>query len=241
MTSPRSYLFARGHDRGGVAEALSAGADAVILDLEDGVPAPDKQGARRIVADVARHDTEDAQCEVHVRINRSGDGSFDQDDAAAVVSPGIRALRLPKVEDPQAVRQLNTALSAMEDAVGLPRGHTGLYLTIETAAGVLAAPLLATSSDRIQRMVLGPHDLCADLGEGTAIPDEHGTLVSRALLVLASRAAGLPGPADGASAVDDATLRRRAERARDMGFHGKSAASPQQVPILHHVFPSLPA
>ena len=81
----------------------------------------------------------------------------------------------------------------------------------------------------------GGLDLALDLG---IVPGELETLVVRSLIVVAARAAGKPSPSDGVHPLihDDAGLRRQAEAARRLGFYGKSAIHPRQVPIINEVF-----
>lgn len=228
----RSYLFARGSDPVAMQQALGSIADAVILDLEDSVPADRKADARdHVRAAVAAAGA--AAPEIHARVNRLDDGRYDPVDAAAVVGPRVTAIRLPKAEDPAQVRVFDDVLSGLERGIGLRPGHTRLYLTIETALGVLNAAALAQASPRVQHLNVGPHDLCDDLG----VPDGEGTAVARSLLVLASRAAGLGPPVDGAYVGTDAERLARSTRwGRALGFYGRSAAFVDQLEVLHSIF-----
>jgi citrate lyase subunit beta/citryl-CoA lyase len=88
-------------------------------------------------------------------------------------------------------------------------------------------------------LAYGGHDFAADLG----IPGgEQETLFARSFLVVASRAAGKLPPSDGVHALidDDRGLRKEAEAARRLGFFGKSAIHPRQVPIINEVFMTSP-
>jgi citrate lyase subunit beta / citryl-CoA lyase len=228
----RSYLFAPGNCPAGMKQALGSIADAVIFDLEDSVPADQKLQARAHVH-AAIADCATSTPEIHVRINRLPDGRYDADDAEAVVCPRVTAIRLPKAEDPIQVRALADVLTECEHRIGLSPGHTRLYLTIETALGVMNAAALAQASPRVQHLNVGPHDLCEDLG----VPDGQGTAVARSLLVIASRATGLGPPVDGAYlGTDTHGLARSTQWGRALGFYGRSAASIDQLEILHSIF-----
>src|SRR5207248_4756693 len=87
----------------------------------------------------------------------------------------------------------------------------------------------------VRHLSLGGVDLRRDLG---ASDGNLQTLCARSHLVVVSRAAGLPPPIDSVYARidDDAGLREQAEFARSLGFFGKSAIHPRQLPILHEVF-----
>ncbi|MCV7355887.1 HpcH/HpaI aldolase/citrate lyase family protein [Mycolicibacterium fluoranthenivorans] len=211
----RSYLFAPGHVDKLVSKVFTAGADAVILDLEDAVPPQDKAHARR---NVAVSTTTNA---AWVRVNavRSEDCAADLD----AVGPAVAGIRIPKVDDPSDVEWVTTRRP------GVP-----IMCAIETARGVLAsADIAATPGCRF--LAIGGVDLRRDLGAGAGFaPLQH----ARSQIVLAARAAGLPPPIDSVFAHidDDAALTLEAEQSRDLGFFGKSAIHPMQLPAIHRVF-----
>ena len=228
----RSYLYAPGSNPLVMEKALAAGADAVILDLEDSVVPEDKLAARgQVAAVVVAADLP----ELHVRVNHGPDGP-DLDDVAAVTAPGLTGLRLPKIGSAAEVRTVADALDSLEDIGGMAPGTVRLYLSIETAAAALAAAELA-AAPRVARLVFGATDFLADIGSpGTT--DGSATALARGMLVLASRAAGIGAPVDCVhTALDDeAGLRRGAAAARELGFFGKSVIHPRQVPAVHEVF-----
>lgn len=232
----RSYLYVPGSEPTRMHKALDAGADAVILDLEDSVAPSEKATARRAVAEVVAARAAGSPAAVHVRINRTAAG-FDLDDLAAVVAPGLLGLRLPKVESVQTVAALDDALSTREAEAGLPPGTVGLYPTVESARGVHVSAEVAAASDRVVRLAFGGADFLADIG---ASPANEGpaTLVARSLVVLASRQAEVGQPIDSVHTRvdDDAGLRASATWARDLGFFGKSVIHPRQIPTVHEVF-----
>lgn len=235
----RSYLFAPGNDALVMRKALGAGADAVVLDLEDSVPAELKGAARATVAALlAEHSTDGSSDapggpELHIRVNRSGDG-YDRDDLrVAVSSPLVRAVRLPKTDGPEMVRAAAAILAEAERDHGRPIGSTELHPTIESARGVLECRSIAASDPRVTRVVLGHADLLADLGaQGD---DALALLVPASLVVLASRAEGIGSPIDGAftDVIDEDGLRASLARARALGMFGKSAIHPRQLPAIH--------
>jgi len=228
----RSYLYAPGSDPRVMEKALTAGADAVILDLEDSVVPQDKLAARgQVAAVVARA----AVPELHVRVNHGPDGP-DLDDVAAVTAPGLTGIRLPKIASAQEVRAVADALDSLEDIGGMAPGTVRLYLSIETAAAALAARELA-GAPRVARLVFGATDFLADIGSPGTV-DGPATALARGMLVLASRAAGIAAPVDCVhTALDDEDgLRRGALAARELGFFGKSVIHPRQIPVVHEVF-----
>jgi len=235
----RSYLFAPGTEPRVMRKALDAGADAVVLDLEDSVATDRKDEARSSVAELlaelpaAPHSG--GAPAIHVRINRLGDG-YDVRDIDVAVHPAVEALRLPKAESPDTIRTVADAVEARERALGMPVGTVSLYPTIESATGVLRAESIAGSHPRVARLILGQADLVADLG-GRG-DDALTTLVPRALVAIASRAAGIGSPVDGATTdvSGEQALRGALSRARALGFHGKSAIHPRQLAAIHETF-----
>lgn len=231
----RSYLYAPGSNPGVMEKALAAGADAVILDLEDSVAPAEKLAARQQVAAVIAHAGAAPRGELHVRINRGPDGP-DRDDLAAVTAPGLTGVRLPKIGSADEVRAVAAALDGLEGSAGMAPGTVLLYLSIETAAAALAATELA-GSPRVARLVFGATDFLADIASPGAT-DGPATAVARGTLVLASRAAGIGAPVDCVhTALDDEDgLRRSARSARELGFFGKSVIHPRQISAVHEVF-----
>ncbi|MFA9432039.1 CoA ester lyase [Egicoccus sp. AB-alg2] len=232
----RSYLYAPGSNPDVMRKALRAGADAVILDLEDAVAPSAKEGARAAVADLLDEIAgQDTACDVHVRVNAGPDG-VDVDDLAAVVRPALRAVRIPKVESAAAIRELAATLDDLEARAGLPVGDVGIYPTIESAAAVVALAEICGASARIVRCALGSSDLLADLAASG--DDDTATLYARSALVVHSRAAGIGPPVDSVHTdlQDEPGLKRSAQRGRSLGFHGKSVIHPRQLPAVHEVF-----
>jgi citrate lyase subunit beta / citryl-CoA lyase len=238
----RSYLYASGSRPELFAKAVASGADAVILDLEDAVQSADKEAARERVASFVAASASTAGCAIQVRINRGPDG-YDRDDVAAVVAPGLDALRLPKTGGAPELRELDEVLAHAEQAAGIAPGTIGLYPTIESAAGALHAAAIAGAGDRIRRIGFGATDFLADIGVWHADDERAATMHARSALVLASRAAGIGPPIDSVHTdVRDAEgLRAAALFARSLGFFGKSVIHPRQLAPVHNVFTPGPA
>ena len=219
--SPRSFLFVPGDRPERFQKAWDSGADAVILDLEDGVPPDRKPFAREAVAGWLSPDRP-----VFVRVNGARTEWFPE-DVRAVAHPGLRGIVLPKAE---------TADQVAKVARMIPEGTCVLPL-VETAAGVLNARELA-GAPRVERLVFGSIDLQLDTGiqgEGEEL------LYARSRLVLISRVAGILPPVDGVTTVidDPGPLASDVDRARRLGFGGKLCIHPKQVaPVNRGFMPS---
>ena len=216
----RSWLFAPGHDKKLLTRVFECGADAVLLDLEDAVPANLKELARGLVAQVA------AARPCWVRVNRTSTTECALDLEA--LKGVVLGFRLPKVESATDV-----------DWVAERAPGVALDCTIESARGVMNAYEIA-SARACKFLSYGGIDLALDLGiEG----GDMETLFARSAIVVAARAADKPPPSDGVHVQlnDDQGLRREAEAARRVGFFGKSAIHPRQVPIINDVFAPTPS
>lgn len=218
MKLARTYLFVPGNRPERFSKALSAGADVVILDLEDAVSPQDKDEARRAVREWL-----DPARPVAVRINGTQTPWFEE-DAALLRHPAVSAVLLPKAERSEEVSSVRHR--AQRPIPVLP--------IIETARGYAAAQSLA-QTEGVQRLVFGSLDFQVDLG----IEDEDEALLAfRSGLVLASRLAEIEAPVDGVTpAIDDEDrIRAEALRARRLGFGGKLCIHPRQIPLVQAAF-----
>lgn len=235
MALARSYLFAPGSDARLVARVFEAGSDAVVLDLEDAVPAAQKAAAReRVAAAVAAREPASRPA-LFVRINAVA-GSLWRADLAAVAGAALAGVRLPKVESADEVRWADAELGRLEAERGLPSGSIELFCTIESARGLLAAPEIAAASPRVRNLGFGAADYALDVGADPG--DEQATLFARSLIVAASRAALLDPPvAPAYTRLDDEPgLRLSCEAARRLGFFGRSCLHPRQLAPVHEAF-----
>ncbi len=235
----RSYLFAPGDNKRLLAKVFDAGADAVVLDLEDGVAADRKDAARELVhrALAQRPATGPP---VWVRINDLR-GDHWQDDVEAVlddpdVTRGLAGLRVPKAESRREIRRLDEALRLAEKAAGLEPERLKITCTIESAAGLLAARDLA-GQPRVSHLAFGEADFAADVG-AELDADSTVTLWARSSLVVTARAAGIAPPiAPVYTRLDDEDgLRRSTLEVRRLGFFGRSCIHPKQLAQVHQAF-----
>ena len=238
MNPVRSMLFTPGHRLEMVQKAVRSGTDAVIVDLEDAVSVDQKPVARENLASLPS-----STVPYFVRTNAVETGLLWDDVAAAGKSTAVGVI-LPKAEDPDVVRELDDALSALEKAESKPEDSIALIPLIESALGVRLTYDIARASRRVQCVMFGggeQGDLVADLGvEWT--PEGTGLMHARSEVLLSSRAAGVPFPME-AVFMDFRnleTLRVESELARRLGYVGKVAIHPAQVPVINDVFTPAP-
>ena len=239
MALLRSYLFAPGNDEKLLGKVFEAGADAVVLDLEDAVPGSEKPVARERVRQALAGRARGAGPAVYVRIN-DPEGPLWPDDLEAIVCSALTGIRVPKAESGDAIGRVVDLLARCEQAAGLPVGGIELACTIETARGVLAAYELA-GGPRVRNLCFGAADFARDVGAEPG-DDESETLYARSRLVVASRAAGIDPPiASVHTRLDDEEgMRRSSEAARCLGFFGRSLIHPRQIAVAHEVFTPKP-
>jgi len=233
----RSLLFVPGNRPDRIDKAFGAGADAVIIDLEDAVPISEKDRARQFAKEKAEQYSSEP---VFVRINGLGT-QFCAADIEAVVRKGLKGLMVPKVETPEDIDKAHELLADAEHKAGLKPGTISLIPLIESAAGVqniyqiLKSP---SSSGRAIIVAFGAADYTLDLGiemtlEGTEL------IYPRSRIAVACRAAGFPAPIDSPFMIDIRNieaLKADAMRARQLGFQGKLVIHPIQVGPCNEIF-----
>ncbi|HVB09000.1 MAG TPA: CoA ester lyase, partial [Bacillota bacterium] len=217
----RSMLFAPASHERHAAKALSgeAGADAVILDLEDAVRVEDKAAARARIRSLLTGRAGGPPA--WVRINGMTT-EFAYEDLVAVVGQGLAGIVLPKVESGTEVATADWLVGHLEGLTGLPRGTVALMPSVETAKGLIAVPTLA-SLPRARQIMFGALDFSLDVGS-TPAAGREGLLWARSQLAIACRAAGLLPPIDTVypDLQNEAGIAEEAAQARRLGFGGKA-------------------
>lgn len=229
----RTMLFSPGDHARKVAKVFDAGADAVILDLEDAVAVSAKAAARApVVEALARPRT----CKAYVRVNAM-ETVFAYGDFSSVVGPGLDGVVLPKAETADQLKTADWLLTALERTHGLTPGAIDLIPIVETAKGQRELGALARATPRVKRLAFGAGDYTLDLGMRWTLGEDE-LAAPRAAMVMESRAAEIEPPIDTVfiHLNEDAALQASAERARDLGFQGKLCIHPKQIAAANAVF-----
>lgn len=230
----RAPLFMPGDSERKLQKGATLGADAVILDLEDGVAQNRKDQAREVTAR-ALLDLDFGRSARIVRTNAPGSG-LEWDDLRATLPGRPDAYLLPKVESAEAVREVSRYLAAAESAAGWPAGQIRLVALLETALGVLQAAAIAASDARLCGLGFGAEDYCASVG-AVRTRDGMEVLYARSHVVAAAAAHGLQALDTPYVALQDsAHLAVDAAWARTLGYTGKFAIHPAQVAAIHAAF-----
>jgi citrate lyase subunit beta/citryl-CoA lyase len=224
----RSLLFVPGDRPDRMEKALSSGADALILDLEDSVAAAAKPAARAAVA--AFLDRTPRRLPLFVRINPLGLGMEAADLGAA---KGADGLVVPKAEGARTLTQLDALLGG--DPVPL------LPIATETAAAMFTLADYRGLGPRLAGLTWGAEDLSAAVGAASA-READGRYTSpyetaRSLTLFAAHAADAPAIDTVYPAFRDLEgLEAYARRARRDGFSGMLAIHPSQVGPINAAF-----
>ena len=233
MRAPRTLLFVPADRPERIPKALSSNADAVVIDFEDGVLAAGKLAARTTLKSVLVA-ASPPRTEIMVRVNGT-DTPWFQDDVAALceseVAETVESVVLPKCHGPEAVAALDAELTAAEATVPTLK-RMRIVATIESAAGVLASAEVASASRRVRALLFGAADLSAELGiAATPCGEEFAYARSHVVLAAASRGiVALDGPY--LHLDDDDGLATSVAEAARLGFAGKAAIHPAQLPVI---------
>jgi citrate lyase subunit beta/citryl-CoA lyase len=233
LPSWRSLLFVPLTRERFIEKAPDAGADAIILDLEDSVGPNDKEAARRALPDAAKR-VSAGGADVVVRVNRPW-RMLVQDLEAAII-PGVAALTLPKVESAEHVGVVAEIIDELEAERGIAAGTVQLEAVIETASGFLRVAEIARAHPRLVALSAGSEDLALSLG---MLPEPEGLFYPKQQCLIAARAAGLLPLGFVGTVADYKNLdayRAMIRRSRRLGFVGAACIHPSNVAILNEEF-----
>jgi len=208
-------------------KALDAGADAVIVDLEDAVTATRKDEARAMLGAFADEwrGLGDERPAVQVRVNARGSRWHDDDVAAVAQLPEEFGIRLPKTQSADDVHAVRS------EAPDRP-----VHALLETALAVERAFEIASAG--VASIAAGEADLRSELGIPAGAAGEPGLAYSRSRFVNAAAAAGLPSPlmAVWADVADIEGLEQSCRAGRALGYAGRTAVHPRQIETIRRVF-----
>jgi len=227
----RSLLFVPGDRPDRMEKALGAGADALILDLEDAVAPQNKQVARHEVAHFLNQHNE---ARIFVRVNPL-DSDENLKDLNAVLPSHPDGIVLPKAEGGASVTELAKRLTERGNATAQI-----LAIATETPAAVFQLGTYS-GAKRLLGLTWGAEDLPAAVGAATSREEDGGFTppyeLARSLCLFGAAAAGvLPIETVYPAFRDLDGLAAYAARARRDGFLGMMAIHPAQVPVINEAF-----
>ena len=240
---PRRSLFSvPGADQRKIAKAQGLNADAVVLDLEDGVAYDKKDNARNLVQQTLVDPSQDfGSAELCVRINGLDTNDVALRDLEAVLPCSrLQAVVVPKVENASDIVFVSRLINSLCDNT---TRDVRIIAAIESAMGFMNLREIVevgTSKAKLDALVFASEDFCADI-QATRTESATEMLYARSQLVMAAKAFGL-------QAIDMVHINFRdldglkveCEGGRQMGFTGKQAIHPAQIDIINELFAPSP-
>lgn len=235
----RSWMFVPGNRDRFVQKAKASVADAILLDLEDGVLPAEKAEARRAVA-AALSETWAGPAR-YVRVNALSTPWLTA-DLDAVIVPGIEGICLTKVVTADDVVNVSSKMAELERSRGIKSGSVKILAAIESAKGLINAYAVADADPRVSGLIFGAEDYALDLGLGARREKEAAELIyARSCIVVAATAAQIlsvdgvyPDLNDSQGLLDDV------RQARRLGFTSKSTFNPRQIDVINQEFSPQP-
>ena len=228
----RSLLFVPGNRERMLERAATAGADVLIIDLEDAVPQGEKKAARKLVRSWVPRLAAEGQT-VFVRVNGIDTGATRQ-DLMAVVRKGLAGVVLPKAQQAQDLRDLDVLLREAELAAKVRPGDVRTLPIIESARGLLRCEEIALASDRVAALAVGGEDYATELG----VPRTTAALqhIRYAVVQVAVACGLLPIDTPFTDTKDAAGLAKETRAVKAIGFKGKLLIHPGQVAAVNRIF-----
>lgn len=230
----RSRLYLPGNEPKFMLNVRIHQPDAVILDLEDSVPAEDKDAALLLVRN-ALVAIDFGACERMVRMNPLPAGL---DEVEVLVHAGINVILIPKCESAEQVKAVDARITSSRSTLDSQLSTLETYLMpiVETCEGMFNAAAIAKASPRIVALTYGMEDYIADLG-GVKTPAGLESLWARSQVVNAAKAAGVQAIDTVFADIEDMdALRASCRAAKELGFEGKGCIHPRQVQVVNDEF-----
>ncbi|HNR01398.1 MAG TPA: CoA ester lyase [Anaerolineaceae bacterium] len=230
----RALMYVPGSDERKIIKSTSLGLDGAILDLEDGVAFNRKDEARATIRR-ALENVDFGRTERLVRINPLYSGRAEE-DLEAVLPGRPDAILIPKTDSPQIVSAVDDLISAFEQNRGWDTGAIALLLLIESAAAFVNLADICRASPRVQALVFGAEDFCADAGVTRTI-EARELLYVRSALVMHAAAFGLQAiDMVQVNYLETSLLTKECRDAVELGFTGKTMVHPAQIEVVQRAF-----
>lgn len=241
MGRSRSLIFIPGNNQRFLEKSNTINSDIICYDLEDSVPQEEKEIARERVRNAIQkiNNMEDVNKEriLAVRINSP---TSDQmvTDLKKVITPGIDAIVIPKVDDYKQIAEISRIIEKEENEKNIQSGMIKIIPSIESALGVVNAFNIAKSDQRITTLVFGIFDFLHDMKiDNQDMETITGYMYARAKVPVDARAAGI----DSIDSIwqdihDHAGLIKDLNLGKKLGYNGKCIIHPSQIEHVHNAF-----
>jgi citrate lyase subunit beta / citryl-CoA lyase len=221
----RSLLYMPALNERALEKARELDADVVIIDLEDSIPAEQKDAARAAAVAALRRGFPGKT--TALRINRL-DTPWGPADLRAAAEAGPDVVVLPKVTAPDPILAVTRGIGQ----------DIRLWAMIESCLGLIRMPdiALTAKASSLSGLLVGTNDLVAEMRCHSGA-DRHALIPALSQVVITARAFGLK-PLDGPfnDFQDAGGLERQCRQAAELGFDGKSLIHPAQIEAANRAF-----
>jgi citrate lyase subunit beta/citryl-CoA lyase len=230
----RSVLYVPGSSEKMLSKSVGLDADALILDLEDGVAEAQKETARGQVLQALKT-VDFGDKEKIVRINGLIT-EFGHADLQTIIEGRPDSIVIPKIYGPAEMLEVDNIVTHLEEVHGIPRGQTKLMVMVETPAAVLNLPAIATCTPRATALCFGAADFMKETG-GRITGARREALFVLTQMVLAARVAGIDAiDTPHFNIKDEEGLIETTQMVRDLGFDGRCVIHPSQIGPVNRIF-----
>ena len=234
MRSRRALLYVPGNNMKMITKAASLGVDGVILDLEDGVANNRKDEARAVILEALKT-VDFGRSERLVRINPFYTMRAEH-DLEAVLPGKPDAVVIPKANSAEIIKETDRLITAAEKIAGIEPGSIAIIALIESGLAFVNLASICAASPRIQALILGAEDLCADAGITRNLGGME-LLHARSSLVLHAAAFGLQAiDMVQTNFTNPILLQVESKQGAELGFSGKQIIHPAQVEVVQTAY-----
>lgn len=213
----------------------------MCFDLEDSVPPSEKVVARQFIQNTIKqfyiNNNIKKERLIAVRTNAPNSDQISE-DLEHIVSPGIDAVVVPKVDDEQQIKKISEVIAKIENHRNIPKGHVKILPSIESSLGVVNAFNIARSTPRITALVFGIFDFLHDMRIDNYDNDLlSGYIYARAKVPVDARAAGVDSIDSIWQDINDSYgLVNDLKAGKKFGYTGKCIIHPSQIDKVHEIF-----
>ena len=227
----RSLMFVPAHNKKLLDSSLRRDADILLLDIEDSVPAFDKQIARDNILEFVKRPEAQGKV-IFPRVNDRESGELLRDLYQLTVD-GISGFMYPKSTKEEDVYFVGKLLEAIEYEKGIPVGTFKLIPLIETAGAIVSIKEICTACTRVIAVAFGCEDYVTDLG-GKHDAEGQSIFYARNAIVNAARATGvIPIDTVHIKVHDLEDLERNLIMSKNLGFEGMLVLNPKELPLVN--------
>lgn len=241
MGRSRSLIFIPGNNQRFLEKSRTINSDIICYDLEDSVPQEEKEIARESVKsaiqEISKINDINKERILAVRINSPTSDQMAT-DLKKVITPGIDAIVIPKVDDDKQIAEILKIIEKEENEKNIQSGIIKIIPSIESALGVVNAYNIAKSDQRITTLVFGIFDFLHDMKiDNQDMETITGFMYARAKVPVDARAAGI----DSIDSIwqdihDHSGLIKDLKLGKKLGYNGKCIIHPSQIEHVHSVF-----